>query len=228
MKAKQPSGFTLYELLTTLLIVGVVVTIGVPNVMELQRNTAMTGAANEIITGILAARAEAVKRQVPVVLCASPDPTAANPTCAPDGVGTNGGFIVWADENGNFDANGAPNLGDATDGNAAVDPGEAVLIQRDVPGGTINVWADSGYIAYAPSGFRRDVAATGLPSASWLLLCDDRNNRPASGQISSARAVRIDATGRGLVQQTQAEVANALAQIVMSGPGAGATCPFIP
>jgi type IV fimbrial biogenesis protein FimT len=225
MKAKPQSGFTLYELLTTVLVVGVVVTIGVPNVMEMQRNTAMTSAANEIITGILAARTEAVKRQVPVVLCASPNPTAVNPTCAPNGAGANGGFIVWVDENGNFDANGAPNLGDVTDGNAAVDPGEAVLIQRAAPGGTINVFADSGYVAYAPNGFRRNVPATGLPSAGWILLCDDRGNRLAAGQFSSARAIRIDATGRGLVQQNVAEVTNALNQIRLSPPGAGAVCP---
>jgi type IV fimbrial biogenesis protein FimT len=225
MKAKPQSGFTLYELLTTLLVVGVVVGIGVPNVMEMQRNTAIISSSNEIITGILAARAEAVKRQVPVVLCASPNPTAANPVCVPNGAGANGGFIVWVDENGNFDANGSPNLADPTDGNAAVDPGEAVLIQRPRPGGTINVWADSGYIAYGPAGFRRNVPATGLPSAGWILLCDDRGNRPAAGQLSSARVVRIDATGRGLVQQSVAEVTFGLNQIRMSAVGAGATCP---
>jgi prepilin-type N-terminal cleavage/methylation domain-containing protein len=225
MKATQQSGFTLYELMTTLIVVGVLMAIGVPNVMEMQRNTAITSAANEIITGILAARAEAVKRQVPVVLCASPNPTAANPTCSANGAGANGGFIVWADENGNFDANGAPNLGDATDGNAVVDVGEALLIQRPAPGGTINVFADSGYIAYGPNGFRRNVPATGLPSAGWILLCDDRGNRLAAGQLSTARSVRIDATGRGLVQQTVADSTNALNQIRMTPPGAGAACP---
>jgi hypothetical protein len=148
-----------------------------------------------------------------------------NPTCAPNGAGANGGFIVWVDENGNFDANGAPNLGDLTDGNAVVNPGEALLIQRAAPGGTINVFADSGYVAYAPNGFRRNVPATGLPSAGWILLCDDRGNRLAAGQLSTARAIRIDATGRGLVQQTVAEVTNALNQIRMSPPGAGAVCP---
>lgn len=219
------SGFTLWELLITLLVAGILFGIGVPNMMELQRNGLVTAAANQQITGLLAARAEAVKRQVPVVLCASANPTDVAPTCSPNGAGANGGFIVWADENGNADANGAPKLDDATDGNATVDPNEPILMQVAAPGGTMEVWADSGYIAYGPNGFRRNVGATGLPSASWVLFCDDRGNRNTSGQLSTARVVRIDFTGRGNVLQDIAEITNAVNQIRLSPPGAAATCP---
>jgi prepilin-type N-terminal cleavage/methylation domain-containing protein len=224
MKANHASGFTLWELLTTLLVVGILLGIGVPNVMEFSRNGAMTGAANTLITGVLAARAEAVKRQVTVVLCASPNPTVANPTCAPNGAGANGGFIVWADDTGTMDANGVP-INVATDGNGVVDAGEPLLMQVARPGGSINVWADSGYIAFGPNGFRRDIAATGLLSANWILYCDDRGNRVAGGGLSTARDVRIDVTGRGVVQTEVADVANALAQIKASAIGASATCP---
>ena len=93
----------------TLLVAGVLLGIGVPNFMEFQRNDAMIAAANDARhRRYSTARTEAVKRQVPVTsACASPDPTAANPVCSPNGAGSNGGFIVWVDENGNVDANGA-------------------------------------------------------------------------------------------------------------------------
>src|SRR5687768_11053641 len=116
MKAHPQSGFTLYELLVTLLVAGILFGLGVPNFLEFQRNGAMSAAANEMITGLLAARAEAVKRQVFVTWCLSANATAANPTCAPAAVGNaaDRGFIVWVDENGNLDATGAPILTDGS------------------------------------------------------------------------------------------------------------------
>ena len=152
MNANVHRGFTLWELLITLLVAGVVFGLGVPNFMEFQRNNAIIAAANSLVTAILAARSEAMKRQVPVTLCASPDPIAANPVCSPNGAGSNGGFIVWVDENGNVDANGVPILTDATDGNAIVNNNEQILTRTAAPGGTIRRWADSGYVAYGPNG----------------------------------------------------------------------------
>src|SRR4051812_11142647 len=119
MNLRHESGFTLWELLITLLVAGILIGIGVPNVMEFQRNGAMTAAANQLLTGAIMARTEAVKRQSPVGMCLSANPTAAIPTCAPNAVAdaTTLGFVVWVDEDNNFDANGARVLTDATDGN---------------------------------------------------------------------------------------------------------------
>ena len=47
----------------TLLVAGVVLGIGIPNFIEFQRNGAMTAAANELLTGTLLARSEALKAQ---------------------------------------------------------------------------------------------------------------------------------------------------------------------
>jgi type IV fimbrial biogenesis protein FimT len=218
MNTYTQRGFTLWELMTAMVIIGVILGFGVPNFMEFQRNNAMAAAANELVTGLMAARAEAVKRQVPVTLCASPNPTAAAPTCSPSGAGANGGFIVWVDENGNVDANGSPILTDATDGNAVVDAGETMLLQREAPGGTINVYADNGYITYGPNGFPRDVAGLGA-HVSRVLYCDDRGNRVAAGGLSSARTLNIERTGRGQVLRDVADINNALAAIP------GSSCP---
>jgi type IV fimbrial biogenesis protein FimT len=221
MNANTQSGFTLWELLMTVLVAGVVLGLGVPNFLEFQRNNAMTAAANEFVTAILLARAEAVKRQVPVTLCASADPVGA-PACSINGAGTNGGFIVWVDENGNTDANGSPIVTDATDGNAVLDGGEQILLQRAAPGGAINIWAESGYIAYGPNGFARRAQGAAVPQLTRILLCDDRGNRPTAAG-SAGRVVRVEPTGRGQVQREQIDVVQAVALITAAG--VPAVCP---
>src|SRR6185503_14142352 len=131
-------------LLITLLVAAILIGIGVPNVMEFQRNSAMTPAANQLLNGFIVARTEAVKRQAPVGVCLSADPTAPVPTCSPNAVAdsTTLGFVVWVDENNNLDANGARILTDATDGNGVVDANELVLMREVPPGGTIRVSAN--------------------------------------------------------------------------------------
>ncbi len=53
-----------------------------------------------------------------------------------------------------------------------------------------------------------------------ILLCDDRGNRPgAGGQISTARTIRIEATGRGQVQQDLVDTTAAIAALAGVGPG---------
>lgn len=219
MSANPQRGFTLWELLVALLVVGILLGFGVPNFLEFQRNNAISSAANDFIGGVMAARTRAVQLQVPVTLCASPDPTAAAPVCSPSGAGTNGGFIVWIDENGNTDANGVPILTDGTDGNVAVDAGETVLIAREAPGGTIDVFADSGYVSFGANGRRRDVGGAGPGiSVRNILYCDERGNRGAAGSLSTARVVRIDPTGRGQVLRTVDELTPIIAAL-------GAACP---
>jgi type IV fimbrial biogenesis protein FimT len=205
----SPKGFTLWELMMALVVAGIVLGIGVPSFMSLQRSNAMTAAANDLVGGVLMAKTEAVKRQAPVTLCSSPNPTASSSTCGP---GT-GGFIVFVDENGNGVTT------DPTDGNAEVDAGETVLLQRSSPGGVINVFSDSGYIAYGPNGVPRHPAAQARPPATAFLYCDDRGNSTAAGGLSAARVVRIEPTGRPQVRQAIADVAAATAAIE------GASCP---
>jgi type IV fimbrial biogenesis protein FimT len=226
MKLKFQSGFTLWELLMTLLVAGILFGIGVPNVMEFQRNGAMTAAANELVTGMLMARAEAVKRQAPVTLCMSDNPTAASPTCSPNAVTDSAtrGFIVWLDENGNFDGvTGERILTDGTDGNAAYDAGELLLMQSAPPGGTMRVSTNCGYVTFAPSGWPVQAGALCFPQNRAVLYCDDRGRRAAAGNLSSARVVRIDRPGRGQSLHEIGDVNDAIANVLVPG-GVNPTC----
>ena len=225
MDTPQQHGFTLWELLMTLLVAGILLGIGVPNVMEFQRNGAMTAAANDLVTGVLMARTEAVKRQAPVAVCLSDNPTDPNPICLPNAVADSAtrGFIVWVDENNNVDVNGARILTDATDGNAAVDAGELVLMQSAARGGSIRVSSNCGYTSFAPTGFTRRAGALCFPNPfQAVLYCDDRGRRAAAGTLSSARVVRIDRPGRGQVLQETGDVNGTITGVLA---GIAPTCP---
>lgn len=196
----RQTGFTLWELLIAIAVMGIVLGLGVPNFLEFRRNATMSGNTNELVTALYLARSEAVKRQAPVTLCASAAPLVLNPTC---GGAVNGGFIVFVDDNdGNGD--GLP------DGNASVEAGEQVLVQQEEPGGTMNVYADSLYVSYAASGFVRN-APGNPPSATTVLYCDERGNKDTGGGISAARLVNIAVTGRPQLLRYTADVASAAA-----------------
>jgi len=200
METRTQRGFTLFELLVTILVAGVIFGLGVPNLLEFSRNNAITAVANDFVTSIQNARNAAVTRRLPVTLCASPNPVDAAPTCSPDATGTNGGYIVWVDDNGD----------------AVVDGGEQLLIQRDDPE-DIAVFANNGYINWNGTGFRNDIAGLGL-SVRLILFCDARGNTIASGTLSAARAIRVSPTGRGAVENEVARIAPIVTAL-------GAACP---
>lgn len=198
----------------TLLVAGILLGIGVPNVMEFSRNASMTAAANDFVTAALQARTEAVKRQAPVTVCLSDNPLVqppALPTCAPGSVfgSLTRGWVVFVDENDNFDADGARVLTDGTDANGAIDAGELVLSQYAAPGSSssVRVSANCGYTTYAPTGFTRQ-AVGGLcwPANRIVLFCDDRGRGTAAGGLARPRVVRLNRTGRPQVLSEFADV----------------------
>jgi type IV fimbrial biogenesis protein FimT len=225
-------GFTLWELLMTLLVAGILLGIGVPNLMEFQRNSLVIGAANDLVTAALMARTEAVKRQSPVGWCLTDDPLAATPTCVQAFVlnSTTRGYVVWVDENNNFDADGNRIVTDVTDGNAVIDAGELVIRRTTHPGGRVLLSAGCGYASFTPMGALRQVGTHCVPNAPAaanpriVLFCDDRGRRPSTGNVSSARVVRIDALGRANVYTETADVAARITGTFV-GPFSGVTCP---
>src|SRR4051812_43964122 len=97
---RQQSGFTMFELMITLTVAGILASIAVPNVRDFMRNNRLSSTANDLLRGTQIARSEAVKRQQNVVLCASTDPAAVNPVCS---FGAFRGWIVFQDTNSNWD-----------------------------------------------------------------------------------------------------------------------------
>ena len=82
------SGFTVIELLVTISIMGIVLSIGVPSFEAITQNNAMSANSSDLITAFNYARMEAVKRGSSVELSYS-------------GGDWTEGLVVWVDSNAN-------------------------------------------------------------------------------------------------------------------------------
>jgi type IV fimbrial biogenesis protein FimT len=194
-------GFTMIELMVTLTVAGVLCALALPNLRPLVQNSRLTSAANDLLRSLYIARAEAVKRQGNVVVCATADPTASDATITCS-YGAFNGWFVFNDVNGNWQR----------------DAGDAVIEKHALLDSSVTVRNDgNGIISYAPSGFA-NLAGAEAPSSN-IVFCDQRGTVVLSGTDSTARAVLIANTGRVRVTKTQTEVATAVANTTAG------TCP---
>jgi type IV fimbrial biogenesis protein FimT len=188
MKSLWVKGFTMIELMVTLSVAAILITLVVPNMREFIRNNRLTSAANDALRGIQQARSEAVKRQQGnVVMCATADAEAADAaiTCS---YGDFTGWFVFSDLNNNGQRDGA----EAVILKSAAHP--AVTVQSD----------NGGIFCFMPTGFE-DVNCGGNAKTQNIVLCDQRGIT-AIGNRSTARALLITPTGRARVTSTNAEI----------------------
>lgn len=182
---KRQAGFNLMELAVTLALAGLILGIGAPNFFEFRRNNLLTGVANDFLGGILSARSEAMKRQTPVSLCPSDNPTDPDPDCT-EGAAT--GWITFVD----------------ADSDCERDAGEDVLRAQGDVDESLEGDADGVCLSFAANGFRQVIA--GKPSVVHAMFCDDRGNTPtdADSAVSNARGIEVTPTGRAAITRNLA------------------------
>jgi len=105
MNARQPEprprrrhgagGFTLIEMMVTIAIAALLFAIGVPMFRNASLGARLSAGANNLLASVQLARSEAIKRNVPVRLCASSD----GATCAAAGGWEQGWIIIDSDDN---------------------------------------------------------------------------------------------------------------------------------
>lgn len=128
-------GFTLIELMVTLAIATILLTIAVPNFVVFVQNNRLTSQANDLVTALNYARSEAIKGGAPVTVCGRASNTACGGATTWDA-----GYLVYADTN----RNGAP------------DAGEILQVRQQLEGGNSLRAGASTQITYQSSGFRSD------------------------------------------------------------------------
>lgn len=98
MNMRSESGFTLLELLVTILLAAILVTIAIPSFRNMILDNEITATANALVVGLKVARSDALRESRDVSLC--PDSPATTTPC--DGTSWTAGWQVWADrqENG--------------------------------------------------------------------------------------------------------------------------------
>lgn len=87
------SGFTLIELMIVLVILAVILGVALPGFTDLRLTNRLKTYANEIVASVYLARSEAIKRNVPISLCASTDGT----SCAGSGDWEQGWIVLAPD-----------------------------------------------------------------------------------------------------------------------------------
>jgi len=144
------SGVTLVELLVTIGIVALLVSLAAPSFARLRANSAVTGHVNAFLGDSRYASTEALRRGVSVTMCRSEDPEAEFPVCAGarNRGGWEGGWIIFADE----DASNQRSSGE-----------DLLRVQPAMPeSGGIYRSGGTGYnqIRYRPNGWASGATAT--------------------------------------------------------------------
>jgi type IV fimbrial biogenesis protein FimT len=190
MKIRYQNGFTLYELLITMLIVGVVLGLGLPNLTAFTQNSRVTTTANDLHSSLYLARSEAARAKTNITICGSLTPMAANAQC--DGT-FDDGWIIFVDSS-------AP---------AAVrDVVTENILKAFPPVDTaLDIVTNGGatYFSFASTGLGRgNVNGIALSAAR---ICDDRGNVVVVGaNDSAARVLIITPIGRATVLRDKDQI----------------------
>jgi type IV fimbrial biogenesis protein FimT len=198
--SRRQTGFTLYELLITTAIVGIVIAYGIPNLADFTANSRMTAAANDLHSTFYLARSEAARAKTNVSICASANAMDPDPDCG----GTfEDGWIVFLDP----------------DGLVTHDAGEAILRRHEALDDRVSISTPGmqDYFSFSASGLGRG-NVTGLPPVTTAVICDQRGNVIAAGGRSAARVLVVTPLGRATVLHDRDRIAQSIAST-------GATCP---
>jgi len=204
MKAKA-AGFTLIELMVTIVILAVLLGIGAPSFAEFIRNSRITSKSNELLAAMHLARGEAIKRRVPITVCSSDDAQKDSPGC--DGASFDE-WIVFVDDDGNAD------VPSGNEGNGSFEPASGETLLRRSGDATRGISAYSnesanGYVQFGLDGFQRRHLGAAPVDLDIRICHDSKGNKIASGtDESTARAVLIVRTGRPEVTRSYSRIAD--------------------
>jgi type IV fimbrial biogenesis protein FimT len=95
MKKFRQQGFTVLELMITLVIAGILMGIGVPSMLQFIKNDRLTSYRNTLFTDLIQARSTSVQLNQPVTVCVSSNGTSCTSGSFQDG------WIIANDSNNN-------------------------------------------------------------------------------------------------------------------------------
>jgi len=210
MNKRNHSGFTLIELMTTLLVAAVVLGIGIPAFNQFVATNQMAAGVNDLTSALHLARTEAVKRRANVTICPSANPMADPPAC--DNGGTfSEGWVVFVDctlAAPPVGTCGAPNFTVAN--RIDVISTHAAMIDslaNNFSTFSANLNITPAYVTYSATGFPRQIGGT--PPVTDFQLCDDRGNKDVGAGIAAGRWIHISPTGRPQIYREVAAIQGA-------------------
>jgi type IV fimbrial biogenesis protein FimT len=102
---RRDRGFTVVELMMTLVVMAVIVALGAPGMRNFIVQSRMTSQINELLADVSYARNEAATRGVRIGFCASSTATTATPTCSSSLTDWSNGRLIFIDTNGDGQIN---------------------------------------------------------------------------------------------------------------------------
>jgi type IV fimbrial biogenesis protein FimT len=162
---RRQRGFTLGEVLTTLGVVGLGLSLAVPALSGLVQQNQGATAMNALVATLHIARSEAITRNRPVSVC----PSADGEHC--DGEAWEQGWIAFQD----------------ADADTTRAPGEALIDRANaLPGQQLRSSEFAGGLRFAPNG--RALTRTGATDGGEFALC-------AAGEATSTRVLVVRGNG---------------------------------
>jgi len=168
MSFRRSAGFTLVELMITIVVLAVLLTIAFPSFRGTLRSNRVASSTNEIIGLLSVARSEAIRNRRGGGVCGSASGAACDDNWS-------AGMLAWAD----------------TDGDGTFKSGETVLRFVSIDPSLISTGPPGAVIAFDRRG--RRVASTDQQIALQPVTCDGQALRRtlfvnAAGQITSQKS----------------------------------------
>jgi type IV fimbrial biogenesis protein FimT len=167
-------GFTMIELMVTITVVAILLVIAVPSLRSFIQKNRIVGEASSFVSDLQYARSEAIKRGLPVAICASSDGINCSTTNT-----WHQGWIVFCDA----DTSGSVSLGDTT-----------LRTRKQFLTGDTLVANPSVLII----SINRDGIVNNLPASATEVVMQLHTAAPVN--TSATRCVAISRTGRSIVQ----------------------------
>jgi type IV fimbrial biogenesis protein FimT len=166
---KREGGFTLIELMITVVIVVILMMVAVPSMVDYRRNAELTSASGTLLASINGARGEAMKRGVYAMVTPA------------DGTNWSSGWLVFADKDLSKVYNSSTDIIVSTQ---AAFSSAITVTQSSAP--------SPPYILFNASGFSRTKAGGTTPVSMSIA----RNDVTGTAVYAQTRLIKIAQTGR--------------------------------
>lgn len=192
---KKNSGFTLVELLITIVIVGVLLAVGIPSLKTFMKGNQLVASTNELVSAFNVARSEAIKRNASVTVCESTNGT----TCTSAATGSwESGWIVFVGAVGS--STGAACTGANVGTSCLLRSHEAIGNQITISAENMDTSTVVGSATFNARGLPRTVSGAALTAKFNVCSLDD------SGATISSRAMMLNLTGRVRISDNAAVI----------------------
>ena len=163
-------GFTLIELMITLSIASILLSVAVPSYRSFVQDSLLITQSNNFYFALALAKSEAIKRNTRITIC----PSTSGTNCTASNIWSNG-WVVFVDNNNS----------------RTIDAGEEILqVSYAFSGGNTLKTSLAGTIMFRPDGFSPGSAAT-------FSLCDDRGSNYSKSIVLSNQGRFRTETGTG-------------------------------